>query len=140
MAEEKEFDPFYNVRIGGPKESRLFRVALMGEYNSVKPIYWIRVIQNEGDELISDDAYRTLFKPYGEILKLYRPLNQDTNEPRLFTLVGFAKPGVPETVVQENSEGVSVDGIIAQIELTKKWFAELYRDPNLSFLESLTPT
>ena len=30
------YDPFYRVRKGGPKEARLFRVALMGEFNSIK--------------------------------------------------------------------------------------------------------
>jgi hypothetical protein len=31
--EEQPYDPFFNVRRNGPKEKRLYRVALMGEYD-----------------------------------------------------------------------------------------------------------
>ena len=129
------YDPFYRVRKGGPKEARLFRVALMGEFNSIKvcravtctnnlclnprslspshslslslslfffrllphspsspssiaqPVYWIKVDQKEGDDLLSNDLIREIFEPYGVILKCYRPENKDTSEPRPFTLV-----------------------------------------------------
>ena len=33
----KDFQPFHNVRRGGPKEKRLYRTALMGEYDYRKP-------------------------------------------------------------------------------------------------------
>lgn len=143
MSEEKEeyvYDPFHNVRPGGPKETRLFRVALMGEYNSIKPTYWIRLVQNEGDPLIDNKTYHEIFKQHGEILKLYRPVNVDTQEPQLFTFVGFSKEDVPERMKELYPDGIVIDGITAEVVPTKKWFAELYSDPNLSFFESLTPT
>jgi hypothetical protein len=52
-----------------------------------QPVYWIKVDQKEGDDLLSNDLIREIFEPYGAILKCYRPENKDTSEPRPFTLV-----------------------------------------------------
>lgn len=60
MEEEEPYDPFYNVRKGGPKEKRIRRVELMGEH-SPKPIYYIKVTQSLDDEYLSDDVLYELF-------------------------------------------------------------------------------
>jgi hypothetical protein len=140
-AETKEYEPFYNVRKGGPKEARLFRVALMGEFNSIKPVYWIKVEQKEGDDLISDDLMRETFQAYGKILKCHRPENKDTGEPRSFTLVGFEEPDKPAAVMLDwgakDGEEITINELPVVVSEAKQWFAELYPPPGLSFMESL---
>lgn len=140
-AKTQEYDPFHNVRKGGPKEARLFRVALMGEFNTIKPVFWIKVEQKEGEELISDETMLKSFESYGKILKCYRPENKDTAEPRQFSLVGFADDGVPDLVMEEwgpaRGEERLIDGCAVTVSHAKQWFAELYPPPGTSFMDTL---
>jgi hypothetical protein len=55
------YDPFFNVRRGGPKEKRIRRVELMGEHKP-KPIYYIKAVQSLNDELLTDDVLRNYFE------------------------------------------------------------------------------
>ena len=55
------YDPFFNVRKGGPKEKRIRRVELMGEHKP-KPIYYIKVIQSLDDELLDENTLRDFFE------------------------------------------------------------------------------
>jgi len=135
------YDPFHNVRKGGPKEARLFRVALMGEFNTIKPVFWIKVEQKADEELISDEMMRRNFEPYGKILKCHRPENKDTGEPRLFSLVGFAESETPDEVMESwgpvEGEERLIDGRTVTVSHAKQWFAELYPPPGLSFMDTL---
>jgi hypothetical protein len=58
--DEPKFDPFLNVRKGGPKEKRIRRVELMGEH-SPKPIYYIKVSQSMEDDFIDDEVFYDYF-------------------------------------------------------------------------------
>jgi hypothetical protein len=60
MATEESFDPFFNVRKGGPKEKRIRRVELMGEHKP-KPIYYVKVEQSLNDPILSDETLRMFF-------------------------------------------------------------------------------
>ena len=61
MSENDAYDPFFNVRRGGPKEKRIRRVELMGEHKP-KPIYYIKVIQSLDDDFLSDETLRNFFE------------------------------------------------------------------------------
>ena len=58
------YDPFYNVRKGGPKEKRIRRVELMGEHKP-RPVYYVKVSQTPpnglDEDFISDDVLREVF-------------------------------------------------------------------------------
>ena len=60
VMDEPIFDPFLNVRKGGPKEKRIRRVELMGEH-SPKPIYYIKVSQSMEDDFIDDEIFYDYF-------------------------------------------------------------------------------
>ena len=55
-----DYDPFFNVRKGGPKEKRIRRVELMGEHKP-KPVYYIKVSQNKGEEYLTEQNLRDEF-------------------------------------------------------------------------------
>jgi hypothetical protein len=55
------YDPFFNVRKGGPKEKRIRRVELMGEHKP-KPIYYIKAIQSLEDDFLSHEDLQTFFE------------------------------------------------------------------------------
>ena len=59
--ETDSYNPFANVRVGGPKEKRIRRVELMGEHKP-KTIYYIKVVQSLDDDLISDNTLRVFFE------------------------------------------------------------------------------
>lgn len=61
MAAAEPYDPFFNVRKGGPKEKRIRRVELMGEHKP-KPIYYVKVIQSLDDDLLDEEALRYYFE------------------------------------------------------------------------------
>jgi hypothetical protein len=137
------YQPFYNVREGGPKEKRLFRVALMGEYNKIKPTFWIKIEQKEGvpvEDLLDASVLLETFETYGPILKTYRPLNKDTEVPRLFAFVGFAEEHVPAEVLKEwGGDDKTINGAPVTVSLCQKWFVDLHPSPDSSFLDSLVP-
>ncbi len=54
------YDPFYNVRKGGPKEKRIRRVELMGEHKP-KQVYYLKVSQAKCEELVSDELLKEEF-------------------------------------------------------------------------------
>lgn len=58
---QDSYDPFFNVRKGGPKEKRIRRVELMGEHKP-KPIYYIKAVQSLDDDLLSDDTLKNYFE------------------------------------------------------------------------------
>lgn len=58
---QQAYDPFFNVRKGGPKEKRIRRVELMGEHKP-KPIYYVKVIQSLENDLLSDSDLRSYFE------------------------------------------------------------------------------
>jgi hypothetical protein len=132
---EAPYDPFFNVRKGGPKEKRLFHVALMGEFNTIPPVYWIRVNQTEGAEYISNEILKEEFCSYGEITQCYRPENPDNGEPRPFALVGFSHPDPRDQALAEKKS--SIDGNAITIQLAKDWFVDLYPKPGESLLDRL---
>lgn len=61
------YDPFYNVRVGGPKEKRIRRVELMGEHKP-RPQYYIKVSQAPSsgldEDYLSDAVLREVFGRY----------------------------------------------------------------------------
>lgn len=61
MMSEVPFDPFYNVRVGGPKEKRIRRVELMGEHKP-RQQYFIKVTQNPDDKFLSDERLAEEFE------------------------------------------------------------------------------
>lgn len=60
----ESYDPFFNVRKGGPKEKRIRRVELMGEHKP-KPIYYVKVTEPQpvglDADFISDEVLREVF-------------------------------------------------------------------------------
>lgn len=61
MATTESYDPFFNVRKGGPKEKRIRRVELMGEHKP-KPIYYVKVIQSLEDDLLDEETLKYFFE------------------------------------------------------------------------------
>jgi hypothetical protein len=61
MEEEVPFNPFSNVRRGGPKEKRIRRVELMGEH-SPKPVYYIKLMQSVDDAFLTEETLRDFFE------------------------------------------------------------------------------
>lgn len=61
MASAEAYDPFFNVRKGGPKEKRIRRVELMGEHKP-KPIYYVKVIQSLDEDLLDENSLRLFFE------------------------------------------------------------------------------
>lgn len=55
------YNPFTNVRVGGPKEKRIRRVELMGEHKP-KPIFYVKATQSLDDDFLSEDALRNFFE------------------------------------------------------------------------------
>lgn len=58
---EHPYDPFFNVRRGGPKEKRIRRVELMGEHKP-KPIYYVKVTQSLDADLLKEDDLLNYFE------------------------------------------------------------------------------
>ncbi len=57
-----EYNPFVNVRVGGPKEKRIRSVELMGEHKP-KVIFYIKVTQKDVNESgISLESLQTHFE------------------------------------------------------------------------------
>lgn len=57
----ESYNPFSNVRVGGPKEKRIRRVELMGEHKP-KPIYYVKAVQSLDDDFLSVEVLRTFFE------------------------------------------------------------------------------
>ena len=76
--DEPIFDPFLNVRKGGPKEKRIRRVELMGEH-SPKPIYYIKVSQSMEDDFIDDEIFYDYFSEK-YVVDVDKILNYDDND------------------------------------------------------------
>ena len=55
------YNPFINVRVGGPKEKRIRRVELIGEHKP-KPIYYIKAVQSLNDDFLSEEVLRNYFE------------------------------------------------------------------------------
>lgn len=55
------YNPFVNVRVGGPKEKRIRRVELMGEHKP-KPVYYIKAVQSLNDDFLSEEILRNYFE------------------------------------------------------------------------------
>jgi hypothetical protein len=64
-------DPFHAVRIGGPKQKRLFHVALMGEYN--KPQDKKKLSRNEVEEWVKRSGEENARKQRPEETKEFLP-------------------------------------------------------------------
>ena len=60
---EETREAFYNVRVGGPKEKRLRKVELMGEHQP-KPIFYIKVMQEQGEEFLPCPLLQEEFNKY----------------------------------------------------------------------------
>lgn len=61
MNDESKYDPFFNVRKGGPKEKRIRRVELMGEHKP-KPIYYVKITIKEANDNLSLDLIKEEFQ------------------------------------------------------------------------------
>lgn len=61
---EETREAFYNVRVGGPKEKRLRKVELMGEHQP-KPIFYIKVMQEQGEDFLDCSLLQEEFNKYG---------------------------------------------------------------------------
>eukprot|EP01038_Epipyxis_sp_PR26KG_P009316 gene9316-12552_t len=124
--ESKPFDPFYNVRVGGPKEKRIRRVELMGEHKP-KPLYYIKVAEvvNSEGEYLSDEVLREEFEAaVGPVGDLYRPVGVDFL-PKEFSFIGFFDPTIVKNVVIA-SKSTLIDGKPVTISEAKTWILELY--------------
>ena len=67
---EETREAFYNVRVGGPKEKRLRKVELMGEHQP-KPIFYIKVMQEQGEEFLNCSLLQEEFNKYLKIFEFH---------------------------------------------------------------------
>lgn len=130
MMEEPKYDPFYNVRKGGPKEKRIRRVELMGEHQP-KPIYYIKSVQSVDDEYLDLDTIKNFYETrIGKVADIYRPLDS-MGQPKELALVGFYEPDLVNLAIENSQEENFIEGKYVTVESAKQWFLELYpRDPN----------
>mmetsp|Transcript_21577 Transcript_21577/g.36129 ORF Transcript_21577/g.36129 Transcript_21577/m.36129 type:complete len:130 (-) Transcript_21577:108-497(-) len=125
MATAEEYDPFFNVRKGGPKEKRIRRVELMGEHKP-KPIYYAKVIQSLEDEFLSEDTLTEFFEArVGKIGDVYRPVDS-AFMPKDFALVGFYDPLHVQAAIALLNGNSLIEGISVTAEEAKPWLLDLY--------------
>jgi len=122
---EPAYDPFFNVRRGGPKEKRIRRVELMGEHKP-RPVYYIKVSQPVGieDDYISDDVLREVFSSIGDLGDLYRPMG-NVGERKEFAFVGFYDKNHVQFAVKTKGNFV-IGSTNVTVEEAKSWLLELY--------------
>jgi len=120
------YDPFYNVRKGGPKEKRIRRVELMGEHKP-KPIYYIKVSQPLESGEITENLFRETFASVGFVADFYRPVSVQ-KESKEFVFVGFHDMDHVKIATQKCSLSF-IGGIQVTVEEAKPWLLELYPRP-----------
>ena len=98
--EQLEGPPRQRFRPGGPKEARLNRVRLMetGRYYEASiargeipedpdAFYSLRI--DNLPVMTTEDQLREVFKPFGQLGDVYRPIDKDTKMPLRFLFVRF---------------------------------------------------
>ena len=86
---DETFRPATGFRRGGPKEARLFRVALLKSDKEVDHLFPIRV--ENLPRKVTEEKLKDKFEEFGEVGNVYIPRNLDNFSPKSFAIVRFVK-------------------------------------------------
>jgi RNA recognition motif-containing protein len=121
---QETLETFHNVRIGGPKEKRLRKVELMGEH-SPKSIFYVKVLQKEGDAHISTETFMDEFNGIGPVGDVYRPITEKQSYVQDFAFVGFYSENHCNIAIR-NYKGQQIEGKEVTVSVAPSWLLELY--------------